>query len=174
MGSMSPSKASSPPPPPPPAFKAPKKSSGPAFDFGAMFGSLKEIANPKAMGAVAAILLAGGLIYASQFGFSFGVAGKAEYAEVKQMYDQLEAAVNKKDSSGLRTFMEQNKSKVESLKKKIEAQNPGSDRRLLQLMFFATRDHIPAICAGDATAEARFKTLKAEMAEAARLAGDSK
>lgn len=172
MGGMSPSKAT--PPPPPPAFKAPKKSSGPALDFGAMFSGLKDVASPKALGAVAALVLAGGVIYATQFGFSFGVAGKAEYAEVKQMYAQLEPAINKKDTSALRTFMEQNKSKVESLKKKIEAQNPGSDRRLLQLMFFATRDHIPAICAGDATAEARFKTLKAEMAEAARLAGDSK
>lgn len=173
MGSMSPTKASSPPPPPPPAFKAPKKSSGPAFDFGAMFGSLKEIANPKAIGAVAAILLAGGLIYASQFGFSFGVAGKSEYAEVKQIFTQLESAVNKKDTSAIRSFMEQNKDKVEKLKKQIESQSPGSDRRLLQLMLFATRDHIPAIGAGDATADARFKTLKAEMAEAARLAGDS-
>lgn len=172
MGNMSPAKAT-PPPPPPPAFKAPKKSSGPAFDFGALFSSLKEMANPKAMGAVAAILLAGGLIYASQFGLSFGVAGKSEYAEIKPIVAQLESAVAKKDPSALSAFWTENKSKVEKLKTQIESQGPGSERRLLQLLFLATRDHIPKIATGDSSAEARLATLKLEMKEAAERAGDT-
>ncbi len=171
MGSMSPSKATSPPPPPP--FKASKKSSGPAFDFGALLSSLQEMVNPKAMGALAVILLAGGLIYASQFGLSFGVAGKSEYAEIKPIVAQLEGAVAKKDPAALQAFWSENQNKVERLKVQIESQGPGADKRLLQLMFLATRDHIPKIATGDSNAEARLAALKAEMKEAAERAGDT-
>ena len=170
MGGMSASKTS---PPPPPVFKAPKKSSGPAFDFGALFSGIKDIASPKAIGAIVAILFAGLLLYATQFGLSFGVAGKKEYAEVKEIFGKLEYAMAKGGASGIATFAKENESKLASLKKAIEGQNPGADKRLLQLMLFATRDHIPNIVKGDATAEARMKTLKDEMAEAARIVGES-
>jgi hypothetical protein len=169
MGGMSGSKA----PPPPPVFKAPKKSSGPAFDFGAMFSGLKEIASPKAIGAVAAILLAGAMIYASQFGLSFGVAGKPEYAKVKEIFAKLNTAMSAGATPDLSAFNSENEKAIKSLKVSIEKQNPGSDRRLLQLMLFATRDHFPAIMANDATSAARFEMLKLEMAEAASLAGET-
>jgi hypothetical protein len=129
--------------------------------------------NPKAMGALAVILLAGGLIYASQFGLSFGVAGKEEYAEIKPIVAQLESAVAKKDPAALQAFWSENQNKVERLKVQIESQGPGADKRLLQLMFLATRDHIPNIATGDATSEARLTTLKLEMKEAAERAGDT-
>lgn len=170
MASTSPSPKPSASPPPPPAFKAPKKSSGPAIDFGAIFGSLKDIANPKALAAVGAILVAGLLIASTQFGLSFGVAGKSEYQEVKEIWGAVKAA---HESGDMKAVESKYGAKVEELAKSIEKQGPGAEKRLLQLMFFATKNHLPIILKGGADADARFKMMEGEMKESAQHAGDT-
>lgn len=169
MGGMSASRTM---PPPPPAFKAPKKSSGPAFDFGAIFDSLKEMVSPKAIAAVGAILFAGLLIVWSQFGLSFGVVGIAEYQQVKDIMVKLDAAATSKDAQAMPGFAKQYESKLKSLQKAIESKSPGSDKPLLQMMLFVVRDRIPAVMKDDNESAAQYKVLKEVMNEAAVMAGE--
>ncbi len=144
MGSMAPPRPSM---LAPPSYKAPRKSSGPAFDFGAMLGGLKNLADPKAIAAVVILVLVGGYFVAGHFGISLvGKAGKAEYLELRPMFDDAKKMFDAKvpDREWV-AFTAKHKSRWEALTKQIQKKSPGSDRRTLQTMLFAARDNFPAL-----------------------------
>ncbi len=170
-GSMA-SATRAPLPPPRPAFTPPKKSSGPAFDFGAMLGDLKGSIDTKGMMAIAVLLLMGGYFGMSYLGFSLmGTPGQAEYQQVKVLWDEIQELHNTGDSpAGWSTFQSKHEAEIQQLVVQINKQGPGSDKPLLQSMLMITRDHLPKMLAPDER-ENRFMTIAQAMSDAAAMAG---
>lgn len=160
----------------PPSFKPPKKSGGgSSANIGELLKGLKEKVDAKAMGAIAVILLVGGYFGMSAMGISFGsTPGLAEYNEIKPIW--IEVQKLQKDKSAKpddrATLSKKYKSKLKKLEKQINDQGPGSARRLLQLMYFCTKNHLPELIEkGD---PARYTAMEKDMKEAAKLAGPAK
>ncbi|RLS56926.1 MAG: DUF4339 domain-containing protein [Planctomycetota bacterium] len=170
MGSMAASRPAA--PPPPPAFKARRSSSSPSFNFGAMFGGLKDALNPKAIAAIVVILLAGAFLAASQFGLRLGgTPGKKEYAEIRLMYDEIKKLEDTKaPEAEWAAFLSKHQKRWGELKSQIDRQGPGSDKRVLQLMYFAVKDNFPDL--SGASRATRLRKIHVEMKEAAQLLGE--
>lgn len=170
MASMTASRPTA--PPPPPAFKARRSSSGPSFDFGAMFGGLKDALNPKAIAAIVVILLAGVFLAASQFGLRLGgTPGKKEYAEIRLMYDEIKKLEDAKaPEAEWAAFLSKHQKRWGELKSQIDRQGPGSDKRVLQLMYFAVKDNFPGL--SGASRDTRLRKIHVEMKEAAEILGE--
>lgn len=174
-----------PPPPPPPRPASPPPpmpmnrpaSTAPTFrppaKRGGSGGGLKF--NPKILGAIVGVLLLGGAIFAMPLlGISFGgQPGLEEYAKVKVIWDEAQALHKKKSGiSDWEDFGKKHSSEVKKLEKEITDQSPGSTKRLLQLMYFCTKNHLPAIMTdGNAM---RYKAMERDMKEAEKLAGPVK
>lgn len=160
----------------PPAFKPPKKSrGGSSGNIGEMLSGLKEKLDAKAMGAIVVILLIGGYFGLSAMGISFGSPpGLAEYIKIKPIWAEVQKLQrNEKAKPEERAAMvKKYKDELKKLEKQIKDQEPGSTRRLLQLMYFCTKDHLPKIMGtGDPQ---RYKVMEKDMKEAAKLAGPIK
>ncbi len=158
--------------PPPPAFKLPKKSRGPAFDFGALFGNLKDKLDLKAIGAIVTILLVGAYLASSQLGINFslgGQAGIAEYSQINILWKEALQLHKKGDKEAdWAAFKAEHENEIAELNEQIKGQNPGADRRLLQLMYFCTKDHLPGMLEPAGRVE-RFKAMKTVMEDADKL-----
>lgn len=171
-GSMA-SSSRTPAPPPRPAFTPPKRSSGPAVDFGALVGNLKDMLDAKAITAIAVLLLVGGYFGMSYLGISlFGPPGQAEYAQVKVLWEEVQSLHKSGDKPADWTqFQAQHEAELKDLVLNIEKLGPGSDKPLLQSMLFCARDHMPAMFLPNQRA-GRYTTMEAIMADADQLAGD--
>ena len=177
--------AAPPPPPPPPPRTAPPPpmpmnrptSSATAFrppaKKGSSGGGFKV--NGKMVGAIAGVLLLVGAIFVlPMLGISFGSQpGLEEYAKVKVIWDEAQALRKKKSGiSDWEDFGKKHSSEVKKLEKEITDQSPGASKRLLQLMYFCTKNHLPAIMVdGNAM---RYKAMERDMKEAEKLAGPKK
>lgn len=121
------------------------------------------------------VLLLGGAIFAMPLlGISFGgQPGLDEYAKVKVIWDEAQTLQKKKAGiSDWEEFGKKHSSEVKKLEKEITDQTPGASKRLLQLMYFCTKNHLPPIMAnGDAM---RYKAMERDMKEAEKLAGPVK
>ena len=159
----------------PPSFKPPKKSGGgSSVNIGELLSGLKEKLDAKAMGAMAVILLIVGYFGLSALGISFGSpAGLAEYTKLKPIWAEVEKLQKSKPNPEAWGALNKKYGKeIKTLETQIKDQEPGTDRRLLQLMYFATKDHLPQILKDGN--ETRYKTMEREMKEAAKLAGPTK
>ena len=171
-GSMA-SSSRTPAPPPRPAFTPPQRSSGPAFDFGATLGNLKDMLDAKGIAALAVLLLMAGYFGMSYLGISlFGKPGLAEYAKIKVLWDEVQSLHKTGDKPAeWGKFQSEHEAELKALALKIEKLGAGSDKPLLQSMLFCTRDHIPGMYLPDQRA-GRYATMEAIMADASHLAGD--
>lgn len=163
-------------PPPPMPMNRPASSATtfrPPAKRGGSGGGLKI--NPKILGAIVGVLLLGGAIFAMPLlGISFGgQPGLDEYAKVKVIWDEAQTLQKKKAGiSDWEEFGKKHSSEVKKLEKEITDQTPGASKRLLQLMYFCTKNHLPPIMAnGDAM---RYKAMERDMKEAEKLAGPVK
>ena len=159
--------------PPRPAFTPPKKSSGPAFDFGAMLSDLKGSIDTKAIAAIAVLLLMGGYFGMSLMGISLsGTPGKAEYQAVRGMWDEVQQLHQKGDKpSDWDTFRVKHESELKQLVVQINKQNPASDKPLLQSMLTCTREHLPGMLSPDRRGGI-YKAMEQAMSDAAAMVGD--
>ena len=165
-----------PPPPPPMPMNRPASSAAtfrPPAKRGSSGGRLKI--NPKILGAIVGVLLLGGAILAMpMLGISFGgQPGLKEYAKVKVIWEEAQSLQKKNAGfSDWEQFGRKHSSEVKQLEKEITDQSPGATKRLLQLMYFCTKNHLPAIMTnGDAM---RYKAMERDMKEAEKLAGPVK
>ena len=181
----------SPPPPsaapvqPPPSVRTPpppipmSRPASPAVTFRppakrSSLGSGLKI-NGKVIGAILGVLLLVGGIYGlSMLGFSFsGQPGLTEYAKVKVIWEEAQKLhKNKSTASDWDAFGKKHSAEVKKLEKEITGQKPGATKRLLQLMYFCTKNHLPAIMTDGS--EMRYKAMEKDMKEADKLTGNAK
>lgn len=172
--SAPPSPVRTPPPPMPmtrpassaAAFRPPVKraSSGSGFKI-----------NGKIIGAIAGVLLLGGAIYSfSLLGIGFGgQQGVAEYEKVKVIWADVQKTQSSKSGpSGWQALNTKYGTEVKKLEKEITDQEPGASKRLLQLMYFCTKNHLPPILADGS--QQRYKAMEKDMKEAEKLVKSSK
>lgn len=131
--------------------------------------------NGKILGAIVGVLLLGGAIFAMpMLGISFGgQPGVEEYAKVKVIWEEAQKLhKNKSTASDWGAFGQKHSAEVKKLEKEITDQKPGATKRLLQLMYFCTKNHLPAIMTdGNAM---RYKAMEKDMKEAEKLVGKAK
>ncbi len=146
---------------------------GPPAKGGKSGGGLKF--NGKIVGAIAGVLLIGAAIYGlTLLGIGLGgQPGLAEYQRVKVIWADVQKV---HDGGAGNTGWNQVRNKyaqeVKKLEKEITDQEPGASKRLLQLMYFCTHNHLPAIMADGN--ELRYKAMEKDMKEAEKLAGATK
>ncbi len=160
-------------PPRPPAFTPAKKSGGSSLDIGGMLADLKDKLDMKALGAIAVILLVGVYFASTQFGFSlsFGPpAGAKEFSDVNSMWVEIQEIHKQGDQpAAWKAFKSEHEGEIKSILASVEKQNPGSSRRLLQLMLFCTKNHFPMMMDGGPVAKDRYAQLEADMTEANQI-----
>ncbi len=160
-------------PPRPPAFTPPQKSGGSSLDLGGLLADLKDKLDMKAIGAIAVILLVGVYFASTQFGFSlsFGPpAGAKEFSDVNVMWGEIQAIHKKGDQpADWKAFKSEHEGEIKGILASVKKQNPGSSRRLLQLMLFCTENHFPKMMDGGPVAKERYTALEADMKEANQI-----
>ena len=106
--------------------------------------------------------------------FSFsGQPGLIEYAKVKVIWEEAQKLhKNKSTASDWDAFGKKHSAEVKKLEKEITDQKPGATKRLLQLMYFCTKNHLPAIMTDGS--EMRYKAMEKDMKEADKLTGNAK
>jgi len=155
----------------PTKFKPPQKPGGKSSGLGGLLNGLKI--DGKVIGAVVVILLVGGLVGLWSMGLFSGKPGLAEYAKVKVIWTEAQKLHGGKPKpADWAAFKTKHEKGVKKLETEVKAQAPGSSKRLLQLMYFCTKDHLPKIMADGN--ETRYKAMEKDMKEAAKLAGPVK
>lgn len=145
----------------PPSFKKSPKTKEP----------IRLPINGKIVGAILGVLLLAGVAYGLfMMGSGFFVqAGLPEYERVKPIWTDAQN-LRRKDASSedWALFQKRHEGEIKKLLTEIEDQSPGSGKRLLQLMYFCVKDHLPKIMVnGD---KERMKAMDTDMKEAAKLA----
>lgn len=143
------------------------------MDLGGLLADLKDKLDMKAIGAIAVILLVGVYFASTQFGFSlsFGPpAGAKEFSDVNVMWGEIQAIHKKGDQpADWKAFKSEHEGEIKGILASVKKQNPGSSRRLLQLMLFCTENHFPKMMDGGPVAKERYTALEADMKEANQI-----
>ena len=92
--------------------------------------------------------------------------GTVEFMEVRQMFNSaFELEYQKADEATWKSFVTNHEKHWDELHSSIEKQSPTTDRRLLQLMYFGVRDHLPSLGNADSR-NARLGAMRADLNEA--------